>query len=52
LQALLWPASPAIRYPGIAVSFIAEVGLTLWLLVKGVKVVNPGEGPPADPQTA
>ena len=35
LQALLLPAYPAIRYPGLAVSFIAEVGLALWLLVKG-----------------
>jgi hypothetical protein len=35
LQALLLPAYPAIRYPGLAVSFVAEVGLALWLLVKG-----------------
>ena len=35
LQALLLPAYPAIRYPGIAVSFVAEVGLALWLLVMG-----------------
>lgn len=40
LQALLLPAHPAIRYPGLAVSFVAEVGLALWLLVKGVKVVE------------
>jgi hypothetical protein len=46
LQALLLPAHPAIRYPGVAVSFIAEVGLTLWLLVKGVKVVDSGAGLP------
>lgn len=38
LQALLLPAYPAITYPGLAVSFIAEVGLALWLLVKAVKV--------------
>ena len=37
LQALLLPDYPAIRYPGLAVSFVAEVGLALWLLVKGVK---------------
>jgi hypothetical protein len=37
LQALLLPAYPAISYPGLALSFIAEVGLGLWLLVKGVK---------------
>jgi hypothetical protein len=44
LQALLLPDLPAIRYPGLAVSFIAEVGLALWLLVKGVKVVDSGAG--------
>jgi hypothetical protein len=37
LQALLLPAYPAIRYPGIAVSFVAEVGLALWLLVMGAR---------------
>ncbi len=40
LQALLLPAHHAISYPGFAVSFIAEVGLALWLLVKGVKVAD------------
>jgi hypothetical protein len=40
LQALLLPDYPAIRYPGLAVSFIAEVGLALWLLLKGVKAVE------------
>lgn len=55
LQALLLPDYAAIRYPGLAVSFIAEVGLALWLLVKGVKVVDSGAGLPgekrdADPQ--
>ena len=44
LQALLWPAYPAIHYPGLAVSFLAEVGLAVWLLVKGVKVVDAGAG--------
>jgi len=44
LQALLLPAYPAIHYPGLVVSFLAEVGLALWLLVKGVKVVDSGEG--------
>jgi len=43
-QALLLPAYPAIRYPGLAVSFIAEVGLALWLFIKGVKVVDSGAG--------
>ena len=42
LQALLLPAHPAISYPGLVVSFIAEVGLASWLLVKGVKVASPG----------
>ena len=46
LQALLLPAYPAIHYPGLAVSFIAEVGLALWLLVKGVKVIDSGAGLP------
>ena len=45
LQALLLPAYHAITYPGLAVSFIAELGLGLWLLVKGVKVVDSGRGP-------
>ena len=48
LQALLLPDDPAIRAPGLAVSFVAEVGLALWLAVKGVKVVDSGAGlPPA-----
>jgi hypothetical protein len=42
LQALLLPAYSAIHYPGVVVSFIAEVGLAVWLLVKGVKVVDSG----------
>ena len=46
LQALLWPAYPAIHYPGLAVSFVAELGLALWLLVKGVKVVDSRAGLP------
>jgi hypothetical protein len=55
LQALLLPAYNAIHYPGLALSFIAEVGLGLWLLAKGVKVVDPeaglrGETRDADPQ--
>ncbi len=42
LQALLRPAYRVITYPGLAVSFIAELGLALWLLVKGVKAVDSG----------
>ena len=47
LQALLLPAYPAIHYPGLALSFVAELGLGLWLLVKGVEVVDPDAGLPA-----
>ena len=55
LQALLLPDYNAIHYPGLALSFVAELGLGLWLLVKGVKAVNsvaslPGEKRLADPQ--
>jgi hypothetical protein len=55
LQALLLPDYAAIRYPGLAVSFIAEVGLALWLLVMGAKVADPRGDTPrekrfADPQ--
>jgi len=38
LQALLLSAYPAISYPAFALSFVAEVGLGLWLLFKGVNV--------------
>ena len=38
LQALLLPDYHAISAPGLVVSFVAEVGLALWLLVKGVAV--------------
>jgi hypothetical protein len=44
LQALLLPDYPAIRYPGLVVSFVAEVGLALWLLVRGVKLADSGSG--------
>lgn len=40
-QALLLPDRPALSYPAWALSFVAEVGLTLWLLIRGVKVVAP-----------
>jgi hypothetical protein len=46
LQAILLPAYPAISYPGLAVSFVAEVGLGLWLLIKGVKDVDPAAARP------
>jgi hypothetical protein len=52
LQALLLPDYSAIRYPGLVVSFVAELGLALWLLVKGVKVVDSGAGLPAEKRVA
>jgi hypothetical protein len=36
LQGFLLPGSAAIAYPGLAVSFVAEMSLALWLLVRGV----------------
>ena len=36
-QAILLPDYPAIIYPGLALSFVAEFGLGLWLLLKGGK---------------
>jgi hypothetical protein len=48
LQALLLPDYRAISLPGVAVSFVAELGLALWLLVMGVKVVDSGAGLPAE----
>jgi hypothetical protein len=52
LQALLLPDHPAIRYPGLAVSFVAELGLALWLLVKGVRAVDSGAGLPGGKRDA
>jgi len=54
-QALLLPDYRAISLPGVAVSFVAELGLALWLLVKGVSAVDSGaklagEKRDADPQ--
>jgi hypothetical protein len=39
LQALLFPAYPAVSTRALVVSFIAEFGLALWLLIKAVKEV-------------
>jgi hypothetical protein len=36
IQALLLPTYPAIKVPGTVVSLLAEVGLALWLLFKGI----------------
>jgi hypothetical protein len=52
LQAVLLPDYPAIRYPGLALSFAAELGLALWLLVKGVKVVDAGASVPGEQRDA
>jgi hypothetical protein len=47
-QALVLPAYPAIKVPGTVVSLLAEVGLALWLLIRGVKhPIAPAETPPA-----
>jgi len=49
VQSLLLPEYPEILYPGLAISFVAEVGLGLWLLVKGVKAEpEPARAEPAD----
>jgi hypothetical protein len=37
LQHFLLPSYGILAYPGNAIGFIAEVSLTLWLLIKGVK---------------
>jgi hypothetical protein len=52
LQALLLPAYPAIHTPGLALSFLAEVGLASWLLFKGVKVHDSGAAFPAEARDA
>lgn len=46
VQALVLPAHPELKTPGTYVSLLAEVGLALWLLVRGVKVVDEGSGTP------
>ena len=45
-QGLLLPDHPAISYPAWALSFVAEVGLALWLLVRGAKDVDSAAGAP------
>ena len=47
-QALLLPDYPAIRYPGLVVSFVAEIGLAVWLVVKGVRVPDSDGRVPSD----
>ena len=51
-QALVLPDHPAITSPGIVVSLVAEVGLTLWLLVRGVKIVDAEAPSLVDPSPA
>ena len=36
-QFFLFPGYEILSYPGLAVSFVAEISLSLWLLIKGVK---------------
>jgi hypothetical protein len=52
LQALLPPDYRGISVPGVAVSFVAELGLALWLVVKGVKVVELRAGLPGETRDA
>ncbi len=40
-QYFLLSSYPALSYPGLAVSFVAEFGLSLWLLIKAVNEPNP-----------
>jgi len=37
-QFFLFPDYKAVSYPGLAISFVAEAALCLWLLIKGVNV--------------
>jgi hypothetical protein len=41
LQHFLLPDWKIISYPAWGIGFIAECGLALWLLIKGVKVQKP-----------
>ena len=50
LQGLLMPTHPGIKAPGTVVSLLAEVGLTLWLLVRGVATSAPGVQRPRRPE--
>ncbi len=45
LQTLLAPEHPAISYPSWVVGFVAEVGLALWLLIKGTQPVEAAAHP-------
>jgi len=39
-QLFLFPGYEVISYPSFVVGFIAEAGLTLWLLFKGANVTS------------
>jgi hypothetical protein len=52
LQAMLAPTHHAISYPGLVVSFLAEFGLSLWLLVKGVSSAGSEATGRAEPDPA
>ena len=43
LQAFLLPAYPQIKVPGTVVSFVAEVGLAVWLLIEMTATTQPRE---------
>jgi hypothetical protein len=47
VQALVFPAHHAVSTPGLLVSLLAELGLALWLVVKGVKEA-PGAARPSE----
>lgn len=46
LQVFLAPGHPAISYPSWVIGFVAEFGLALWLLVRGVTGERPESPPP------
>lgn len=52
LQALVAPSLGLISYPAFALGFIAEVGLGLWLVVRGTRDVAPGAARLADSNSA
>jgi len=45
-QAILLPSYSAMSIPGLALSFVAEVGLGLWLLFRGINVTAEAPGLP------
>jgi len=49
LQVFLAPEQPEISYPSWAIGFVAELGLALWLLIKGVNPQQPTSHDPVAP---